>query len=197
MSHVFSFTSFPHIQISYVLLGKAITSYLRYRDSGQRVGYSITSFLVGLVGTVKHRVSTAKATQHKSQSVIGAVVINIKFLASIRVDVTNLSELILPTGRSRWIGLCSNPRVMAVLQGFILLCFTINGICHQNAFSEVNVVHLRSALKVIQRSGSDVEPCGCSPKQPEVLDTSDYTNKVQPSPLMGLHPAGLGWVSFA
>jgi Cu2+-exporting ATPase len=84
------------------------------------------SQLLGLVGSIKHPVSTAVSAHLKAKGVSAVVVAEPKSLAGKGVEGTS-SGLILRAGNSRWLNLSSDPRVQSVLsQGYTAFCFTID-----------------------------------------------------------------------
>ncbi|KAI9881840.1 MAG: hypothetical protein M1823_006448, partial [Watsoniomyces obsoletus] len=91
---------------------------------------SITSssmpMLLGLVGSIKHPVSTAVTAHLKAQGVLASAVSDPKTLTGKGVEGT-ASGRVLRAGNSRWLNVSSDPHVQSVLsQGHTAFCFTID-----------------------------------------------------------------------
>ncbi|KAF2252808.1 copper-translocating P-type ATPase [Trematosphaeria pertusa] len=85
------------------------------------------SLLLGLVGGIKHPVSTAIATHLKTSGVSASSVADPQALAGKGVE-GRCSGQTLRAGNSRWLGLSSHPTVQSVLsQGLTAFCFTTDG----------------------------------------------------------------------
>jgi heavy metal translocating P-type ATPase len=84
------------------------------------------SLLLGLVGSVKHPVSTAVTAHLEAKGVLASSVSEPKNLTGKGVEGT-ASGQVLRAGNSRWLNLSSEPHVQSILsQGYTVFCFTIN-----------------------------------------------------------------------
>lgn len=90
---------------------------------------STKSLLLGLVGSIKHPVSTAVANHLKAQGVSASLVCDSKNILGRGVEGTaEESGLLLQAGNSRWLNLTEDTVVQSALsQGQTTFCFTIGG----------------------------------------------------------------------
>ncbi|OHF03843.1 copper-translocating P-type ATPase [Colletotrichum orchidophilum] len=87
---------------------------------------AMRSLLLGLVGTIKHPVSTAIFTHLKANGVAPTTVMDLKTLTGRGVEA-KVDGIALRAGNSRWLGLSTDPRVQPVLsESWTAFCFTVN-----------------------------------------------------------------------
>lgn len=87
---------------------------------------SSAALLLGLIGGIKHPVSTGVATHLKAKGVLPSAVTSPKTMTGKGVK-GRASGSVLCAGNSHWLQLTSHPHVQAVLaQGYTAFCFTMN-----------------------------------------------------------------------
>jgi len=85
------------------------------------------SLLLGLVGGIKHPVSSAVAAHLRATGISALAVTNSNALTGKGVEGSSLGRS-LRAGNSRWLGLSSDVRVQSILaQGYTAFCFVIDG----------------------------------------------------------------------
>ncbi|OAA60314.1 ATPase, P-type, heavy metal translocating [Niveomyces insectorum RCEF 264] len=87
------------------------------------------SLILGLVGGIRHPVSSAVADHLKALGMSPAAVLGAKTVTGKGVEGTvGASGVRLRAGNARWMGLTSQPLVQSVMaQGYTTFCFTVDG----------------------------------------------------------------------
>lgn len=142
---------------------------------------STKSLLLGLVGGIKHPVSSAVAAHLKANGVSASAVSDPKSLTGKGVEGI-FSGHTLRAGNSRWLGLSSDPRIQSILsQGFTAFCFTVDGSLaavfgledslRPDALFTVSRLH-ESGISVHVLSGDDDGAVQAVASQLSILDTN-------------------------